>query len=1091
MSGSDVEDNSLKAESSNHSVTIPDSLKCTLTHEIFADPVRVKTKDGNEHIYEREAIEEWLQSNNTSPKTNEEVKNKKTKSDQNKQQAVNEFLAQNPSLWNTDVYMPKAWQHAIVNALKPLNRDSINTYLTNHPGMLFAQYEKYQNKTLIQIAFDQGAGDAFTWLAQKWHDRDINYVKNFIDNYKQHHNGDKFFETMILEENMSKSLLDALFAYHQYEGKQLGDTLLHFAVRTNNALFARELVHDFKYDPNQSNDSGQSANEIARQSGKSTLENALKQKKKGKAKMSEGGSTGENGVHDDSVRQPLYPNPAPSAPPEPASEAGHPVAFPRESQRPTTPSRTKPQLSDLHHLAWTLWQDPDANAPLAHAINWAGQPKTTSLLNRQKNSESVEKSMNVYTTEHSKDINLQLPNGATLFSDSSPFNRSLIYTTNEKQKIKLMSGLYGSLYWSQKWPNILLFVKGSNIYFWNLNQQPTKSSSRFDETWQLDPQYQVTVHQIRSITELLTSKIVPYQCYIIAEDKKTLHFVDLRNNANNQPFIQRASAITSMVELPDNHIAVGFGTQITIYDHNRNVVKNLEAKASNFKLDVDNQGQLKITYKNNDVDVYTFPYEPQPAILDTRSCFQNALVRVTQNDNCVSIDIPVPAAETSSQEEIAFDELSRWYNAIISHYDTENWLERCYCIDPLVKSEHMWVLKITAPSAEHAELIANLARGIVLPRDFSNQPHLNKVESEGGASSSTALQNTQAIRHDMLPETSDTHTDLQESIRLFTLARRTNLNIFHVLAKDVETFLQYFTMQSFDYLLDADNNGIMPLHRLMAQITVQQLQRLGAEFCREPRLINHFWAQKDHFGFTPIDCIVLFNPHPVEVLNALFHHLTTAMVYKTTQDRQFVQLPGLTWNDRSALVPIESAYGYKLHSRFRGANTWHDLLRFNSRLWKKTETASSSAFNRMFSKDPRDIESTRLTEMVNAHLAWVLWFQNRIKVASNYCDSSNQPFLAAPAEFILNITITGSRAKLPETHFTYVTKEFLRNKWTTDFPALQKPLSEIYNNEYGGSRYLDFLTNTLNTFVISVLQSDQAEESKKQQPDSHGEGPSS
>ena len=51
---------------------IPEEYYCPITHLVMADPV--STEDG--HTYEREAIEEWLQKNNTSPLTNAKLNTK-------------------------------------------------------------------------------------------------------------------------------------------------------------------------------------------------------------------------------------------------------------------------------------------------------------------------------------------------------------------------------------------------------------------------------------------------------------------------------------------------------------------------------------------------------------------------------------------------------------------------------------------------------------------------------------------------------------------------------------------------------------------------------------------------------------------------------------------------------------------------------------------------------------------------------------------------------------------------------------------------------------------------------------------------------
>ncbi len=61
------------------------------------------------HTYEREAIEEWLKTHNTSPKTNLKLKHKKFIDNHDKKGEILEFLDKHRELYNqNEVYMTKA-----------------------------------------------------------------------------------------------------------------------------------------------------------------------------------------------------------------------------------------------------------------------------------------------------------------------------------------------------------------------------------------------------------------------------------------------------------------------------------------------------------------------------------------------------------------------------------------------------------------------------------------------------------------------------------------------------------------------------------------------------------------------------------------------------------------------------------------------------------------------------------------------------------------------------------------------------------------------------------------------------------------------
>jgi len=84
---------------------IPDKFLCSITQQIMSDPV--VTVDG--HVYEREAIEGWLENKNTSPNTNLPLETKKLIPVHALKHMIREFLEKHQSLHSQGrVYVPKA-----------------------------------------------------------------------------------------------------------------------------------------------------------------------------------------------------------------------------------------------------------------------------------------------------------------------------------------------------------------------------------------------------------------------------------------------------------------------------------------------------------------------------------------------------------------------------------------------------------------------------------------------------------------------------------------------------------------------------------------------------------------------------------------------------------------------------------------------------------------------------------------------------------------------------------------------------------------------------------------------------------------------
>ncbi len=71
---------------------VQDSFRCPITQDVMVDPVIV-TETG--HTYERSAIEQWLRTHNTDPKTNVRLMSKKLIPNHSLRASIQEFAANN------------------------------------------------------------------------------------------------------------------------------------------------------------------------------------------------------------------------------------------------------------------------------------------------------------------------------------------------------------------------------------------------------------------------------------------------------------------------------------------------------------------------------------------------------------------------------------------------------------------------------------------------------------------------------------------------------------------------------------------------------------------------------------------------------------------------------------------------------------------------------------------------------------------------------------------------------------------------------------------------------------------------------------
>jgi len=126
---------------------ISEKYRCSITHQIMIDPVFAA--DG--YTYEREAIEQWLQTHDTSPKTNIKLKHKDLTDNHDKRSDVLDFLDNHFELYEgNEVYIPQSWMAEFVAAIKGNQPQEVQRWLDKDRRLLSLNLEG--NSTALHLA---------------------------------------------------------------------------------------------------------------------------------------------------------------------------------------------------------------------------------------------------------------------------------------------------------------------------------------------------------------------------------------------------------------------------------------------------------------------------------------------------------------------------------------------------------------------------------------------------------------------------------------------------------------------------------------------------------------------------------------------------------------------------------------------------------------------------------------------------------------------------------------------------------------------------------------------------------------------------
>ena len=135
-----------------HNSEINQRYLCSITSQIMVDPVF--TSDGQ--TYEREAIEQWLENHDTSPKTGERLLDKKLTPNWDKKSDILDFLSRNQKLYDgDDIYLPKAWIQQLCDAVKFNQITTLKELLTKDKRLLTIQDD--QGYTAFHLSCEFGS----------------------------------------------------------------------------------------------------------------------------------------------------------------------------------------------------------------------------------------------------------------------------------------------------------------------------------------------------------------------------------------------------------------------------------------------------------------------------------------------------------------------------------------------------------------------------------------------------------------------------------------------------------------------------------------------------------------------------------------------------------------------------------------------------------------------------------------------------------------------------------------------------------------------------------------------------------------------
>jgi len=203
-------------------IVIPPEFRCAITGLIMIEPV--STCDGQ--VYEREAIERWLEEHNTSPLTGKVLDNKILTPNLFAKVTIQSFLEQNREFLNSEeIYSQKSLGRKLMELCQRRNTMQVLDIIQNNHPLLTTKFHDLKNKNIMHLLCEFGKPKMIDEVFQVISKKDKNLFSELM---KQKDDDDwNPFQLALLARN--KEVFEHL-GKMCLSGQILGDFLLNLGV---------------------------------------------------------------------------------------------------------------------------------------------------------------------------------------------------------------------------------------------------------------------------------------------------------------------------------------------------------------------------------------------------------------------------------------------------------------------------------------------------------------------------------------------------------------------------------------------------------------------------------------------------------------------------------------------------------------------------------------------------------------------------------------------------------------------------------------------------------------------------------------------
>ena len=210
--------------------------RCSITGQIMIDPVF--TADG--FTYEREAIENWLKTHNTSPETNLALEHRNLTNNQRMRSDILGLLSKQPELYDQgEVYLPKSWVRQCVMAIKNNQPLEVQKWLAKDRRLLTLKLE--DDSTALHLACEFSSPELVDVLLKTLKQRNQSIIPGAVG-FKPLHLNALLDRALTNGDQAQCELLLRLGAKVEQPEASTQNSLLHRMVIKNNQPAVRWLL---------------------------------------------------------------------------------------------------------------------------------------------------------------------------------------------------------------------------------------------------------------------------------------------------------------------------------------------------------------------------------------------------------------------------------------------------------------------------------------------------------------------------------------------------------------------------------------------------------------------------------------------------------------------------------------------------------------------------------------------------------------------------------------------------------------------------------------------------------------------------------